>query len=114
MKFPDIDDFRSTFGVDPLAFDRDTLTFWYAFKSSEEGVEAIVSFSVLMRSFQVSMVLAEREIAMVSSEGVERIRLVEEKDEKKILVSFLESKCSSGVTLVLEPHLHLRWHTVSD
>lgn len=113
MIFPDADDFRAAFGVDPTDFDQDTLTFWYSFKANAGGVQVVVSFSALMKSFQVSMVVAGKEVAMVSSEGVESVRLIEEGADKKIFVSFLEGRYSSGVTLVVEPDVHLTWHALS-
>lgn len=113
MIFPNIDDFRAAFGIDPTGFDRDTLTFWYLFNANAEGVQAAVSFSVVMKSFQVSMVVAGKEVAMVSSEGVESVRVIEERGGKKIVVSFLEGRYSSGVTLVVEPDVHLTWHALS-
>lgn len=113
MNFPDVEDFKAVLGVEPSGFDQDTLTFWYSFDAGDGSIKLLMSFSVLMKSFQVNISVAGHEVAMVSSEGVEWIRLVSEGDEKKISVSFLEDMCFSGVTLVVEPQLYLDWHALT-
>ena len=113
MEFPDVEEFSAVLGVEPSSFDQDGLTFWYSLESKGGRIRALVSFSALMRSFQVNFSLEGEEVAMVCAEGVERIRLVEEGDETKLCVSYMEGACSSEATLVVHPKLHLNWYVLT-
>jgi len=70
MKFPSESEFLEAFGIEPIEVDPTLALRRYIKKSSRSDVEVDVSFSAVMKSFQVVLRLAAQELAVISSESV--------------------------------------------
>jgi hypothetical protein len=76
MKFPDVNDFLEEFGMEPVEVDPALALCRYTKKSKNSEIEVDVSFSAVMKSFQMVLRLSMQELAVVSSENVKSIELV--------------------------------------
>lgn len=114
MKFPDVDEFLEVLGVEPVEWDESTLMFRYSFGSVDDSLTVEVSFSVVMKSFQVKIFMGGREISMASTEGVGSIELISKEGRKGIHAKFGVEGLSAEAIVIVEPELACRWWSLCD
>lgn len=88
MEFPSTSDFLEEFGIEPVEVDPTLALCRYTKKSKNSELEVDISFSAVMRSFQVVLRLSMQELAVVSSENVKSIELVRDSSGAGVHVVF--------------------------
>ncbi|KQM50966.1 hypothetical protein FEM54_22720 [Pseudomonas edaphica] len=112
MKFPSTDDFLEEFGIQPIEVDPNLALCRYIQKSKNSELEVDVSFSAVMKSFQVVLRLSTQELAVISSESVKSIELVRDESGAGIHVVFDMSESLSEARVIFEPEVSCRWWTL--
>lgn len=114
LNFPSSYDFLEKFGIEPVEEDESINLFRYI-KSSQSGeVEIDISFSEIMKSFQITLRISGREISTVSSESVRSIKFFSDNSGDGLHVIFDINKAVSEVRVVFEPDISFRWWTLSN
>ncbi|HDS1147625.1 MULTISPECIES: hypothetical protein [Stenotrophomonas] len=108
MKYPAREEFLERFGLEPFKVDPEIGLFVYR-EGSEGQVEVEFSFSLVMRSFQVSIFIGGVEVSVISSEGVDSISIFEYAGRSGLRIEFISELGLSKAELVLEPTIHLVW-----
>ncbi|WP_415846982.1 hypothetical protein [Stenotrophomonas indicatrix] len=114
MKFPSESDFLEAFGIEPIEVDPTLALCRYIKKSSRSDVEVDVSFSAVMKSFQVVLRLAAQEMAVISSESVKSIELVRDGSGAGVHVVFDIFESISEARVMFEPDVCCRWWTLRN
>lgn len=114
MEFPSINDFLEEFGIEPVEVDPSLGLCRYTRNSKISGLEIDVSFSSVMKSFQVVLRLSIQELAVVSSENVKSIKLVRDNSGAGIHVVFEICEALSEARVMLEPEVSFRWWTLRN
>ncbi|HDS1581221.1 TPA: hypothetical protein QEL15_003327 [Stenotrophomonas maltophilia] len=113
MQFPGENHFLEAFGIEPVEVDQSLALYRYKVKSRNGDLELDLSFSAVMRSFQVELRMAMHELAIISSEGVRSIEIVEDGSEAGVRVVFDICGSTSEAMITFEPELKCRWFTLS-
>lgn len=114
LNFPSSYDFLEKFGIEAVEEDESINLFRYI-KSSQSGeVEIDISFSEIMKSFQITLRISGREISTVSSESVRSIKFFSDNSGDGLHVIFDINKAVSEVRVVFEPDISFRWWTLSN
>lgn len=111
MLYPAREEFLEIFGLEPFRVDPEIGLFVYR-AGSEARVEVEFSFSLVMRSFQVSMFIDGVEVSVISSEGVDSVSMFESDGRSGLRIEFIPGLGLSRVELALEPTIHLVWSTL--
>ncbi|EPN29984.1 hypothetical protein A244_39453 [Pseudomonas syringae pv. actinidiae ICMP 18807] len=114
MKFPSTEDFLEEFGIEPVEVDSSMALCRYLVKSKNSELEADISFSAAMNSFQIILRLTEKEIAMVSSENVDTIEFIRDSSGAGIRVFFDICESISEARIIFEPELSCQWWTLRN
>ena len=114
MNYPTVEDFLEEFGIYPVEVDPSLALCRYTKKSGNSGPEVDISFSAVMRSFQVNLKVAGRELAVISSESVSSIELVRDASGAGVRVVFDVSGLVSEAIVMLEPEVSCRWWTLRN
>lgn len=109
MIFPSSYEFLEKFGIEPVEKDDGIGLYRYIKKGEKTEFEIDISFSVIMRSFQVTLRCSGREISTVSSEGVQSIKIVKDKFGEGLNVVFNINATLSEARVILEPDISFRW-----
>ncbi|MDD2034206.1 hypothetical protein T3A99_01340 [Pseudomonas sp. N-137] len=109
MEFPSEYDFLEKFGMEPVEVDPGLALCRYIKKSESNQLEVDVSFSAVMRSFQIVLRISEHELVNVSSENVRSIKLVRDGSEAGMHVLFDVGDTVSEAKIILEPEISCRW-----
>ena len=109
MKFPSESDFLEAFGIEPIEVDPTLALCRYIKKSSRSDVEVDVSFSAVMKSFQVVLRNSAQELVIISSELVKSIDLVRDGSGAGISVVFEICGTISEARVMFEPDVSCRW-----
>ncbi|WP_097084423.1 MULTISPECIES: hypothetical protein [unclassified Pseudomonas] len=114
MVFPTTNDFLEMFGIEPVEVDPSLAFSRYIKKSKDSGIEVDISFSAVMASFQVVLRLAMHELAVISSENVKAIELLQEGSEAGVRVVFDLPNSTSEARVIFEPEVSCRWWTLRN
>jgi len=114
MEFPSTSDFLEEFGIEPVEIDPTLALCRYTKKSKNSELEVDVSFSAVMRSFQVVLRLSMQELAVVSSENVKSIELVRDSSGAGVHVVFDFFESISEARVIFEPEISCRWWTLRN
>jgi hypothetical protein len=114
MLFPSENDFLEEFGIQPVEVDPSLAFCRYIKKSKDSELEVEISFSAVMKSFQVVLRLAKQELAIVSSESVQSIALVRDNSGAGVHVVFDICESTSEARVMLEPEISFRWWTLQN
>ncbi|MEX0179677.1 MULTISPECIES: hypothetical protein [Stenotrophomonas] len=114
MKFPSTTEFFEEFGIEPVEVDSSLALCRYRKKSENSDLEIDVSFSAVMKSFQVVLSFSTQELAVISSENVKSIELIRGAAEAGVRVVFEFSDSISEAMVVFEPEIGCRWWTLRD
>lgn len=114
MKFPDVNDFLEEFGMEPVEVDPALALCRYTKKSKNSEIEVDVSFSAVMKSFQMVLRLSMQELAVVSSENVKSIELVRDGSGAGVHVVFDVCESISEARVIFEPDVSCRWWTLRN
>ncbi|MBA1243845.1 hypothetical protein [Pseudomonas japonica] len=114
MKFPSTSDFLIEFGIEPIEVDPSLALCRYIKRSKISELEIDVSFSAVMRSFQVVLRLSMQELAIISSENVKAIELVRDDSGAGIHVVFEIGGVISEARVIFEPEVSCRWWTLRN
>ncbi|WP_081337524.1 MULTISPECIES: hypothetical protein [Pseudomonas putida group] len=112
MEFPSEDDFLEEFGIEPVEVDPGLALCRYTIKSRNSDLELDISFSAVMKSFQVVLKLTMQELAVISSENVESIEVVRDGSVAGVRVVFDVCDSVSEARVIFEPDLSCRWWTL--
>lgn len=112
MEFPSKELFVETFGIEPIQFAPDIFLYRYLFTSRDGNTEIDLSFSGVTRSFQAVIRIENRELAIISSENVESIKLRRDKSGIFVHVIFEINGVDSEALVKIEPELSLKWWTL--
>ncbi|WP_323115089.1 hypothetical protein [Pseudomonas guariconensis] len=112
MEFPSEDDFLEEFGIEPVEVDPGLALCRYTIKSRNSDLELDISFSAVMKSFQVVLKLTMQELAVISSENVESIEVVRDGSVAGVRVVFDVCDSISEARVIFEPDLSCRWWTL--
>lgn len=114
MKFPSTSDFLEEFGIEPVEVDPSLALCRYTKKSKNSELEVDVSFSAVMKSFQVVLRLSMQELAVISSENVKSIELVRDSSGAGVHVVFESCDSISEARVIFEPEVSCRWWTLRN
>ena len=114
MEFPSTSDFLEEFGIEPVEIDPTLALCRYTKKSKNSELEVDISFSAVMRSFQVVLRLSMQELAVVSSENVKSIELVRDSSGAGVHVVFDFFESVSEAWVIFEPEISCRWWTLRN
>ncbi|EGH25387.1 hypothetical protein ALP86_102391 [Pseudomonas amygdali pv. mori] len=114
MRFPSTDDFLEEFGIEPVEMDTSSVLFRYVIKSKSSEIEVDISFSAVMRSFQIVLYVSAKEVAIISSENVESIEFMRNSSGAGIRVIFDICETISEAQILIEPELSCRWWTLRN
>ncbi|MCI3943269.1 hypothetical protein K0038_00259 [Pseudomonas syringae] len=114
MNFPSTDDFLEEFGIKPTEVDPSMALYRYIVKSKNIEFEVDISFSAIMKSFQIILRLETREFAIISSENVDSIKLTRDSSGAGIHVLFDICESTSEARVIFEPELSCRWWTLRN
>ncbi|MBM1203863.1 MULTISPECIES: hypothetical protein [Pseudomonas] len=114
MEFPSTSDFLEEFGIEPVEIDPTLALCRYTKKSKNSELEVDISFSAVMRSFQVVLRLSMQELAVVSSENVKSIELVRDSSGAGVHVVFDFFESISEARVIFEPEISCRWWTLRN
>ncbi|QOY68909.1 MULTISPECIES: hypothetical protein [unclassified Pseudomonas] len=114
MKFPSTSDFLEEFGIEPIEVDPTLALCRYTKKSKNSELEVDVSFSAVMKSFQVVLRLSMQELAVISSENVKSIELVRDSSGAGVHVVFEFCESISEAIVIFEPEVSCRWWTLRN
>ena len=114
MNFPSSYDFLEKFGIEPVEEDESINLFRYIKNSQSGEVEIDISFSEIMKSFQITLRISGREISTVSSESVRSIKFFSDDSGEGLHVIFDINKAVSEVRVVFELDISFRWWTLSN
>ncbi|MDR0208991.1 MAG: hypothetical protein LBJ33_07485 [Pseudomonas putida] len=112
MEFPSEDDFLEEFGIEPVEVDPGLALCRYTIKSRNSDLELDISFSAVMKSFQVVLKLTMQELAVISSENVKSIEVVRDGSVAGVHVVFDVCDSISEARVIFEPDLSCRWWTL--
>lgn len=114
MSFPSTTDILVEFGLEPGGEDPDPVYCDYLFKAPGGGCEAAFSFSEIMRSFQITLLIEGKEIASISSECVRSIKIFSEKWGSGFSIEFDYRDLKAEAELRLHPDLKLDWQILKN
>lgn len=114
MNFPSELDFLEAFGLEPVEEDLSIGMCRYIKYSKTPGVEIDISFSAIMKSFQVSLRLSKQEIATISSENVSSIKIVNDSQGEGLHIIFDICGSISEARVTLDPEITCRWWTICN
>lgn len=109
MLYPSSYDFLEAFGLVPVEVDLSIGLYRYIQQANNTALEIDISFSVMMKSFQIVLRLSGQEISMISSEGVESIKIVKDNLGEGLHVVFEVCDITSEARVTLEPYVNLQW-----
>ena len=115
MDIPTTNDFLLEFGIEPVEVDPTLGLSRYIFTSLSDGLQLDISFSLIMRSFQV--ILKDKNgknLVVVSSEKLLSIRLIREGLLAKINVVFDLKGLNSELCVTVEPELSFHWWLIEN
>ena len=114
MIFPSELEFLEAFGLDPVETDTSIGMCRYIQNSKTSGIEIDISFSAVMKSFQVALRLFKHEIATISSENVSSIEIVNDAQGEGIHIIFDICDSISEARVTLYPEITCRWWTLRN
>ncbi|MBJ9978337.1 hypothetical protein IAE35_23205 [Pseudomonas sp. S75] len=114
MEFPSMIDFLEEFGIEPVEVDPSLALCRYVKKSKTSEFEIDVSFSAVMKSFQVVLRSSTQDLAVVSSENVKSIKLMRSGPEAGVHVMFENYHSISEARVIFEPEVSFRWWTLRN
>lgn len=114
MKFPSTSNFLEEFGIEPVELDPSLALCRYKKKSENSELEIDVSFSAVMKSFQIMLRLATQELVVISSENVKSIELVRDNAGAGLHVVFEICDSISEARVTFEPEVSCRWWTLRN
>jgi hypothetical protein len=109
MMFLSTIDFMEEFGIEPVEVDPSLALCRYIKKSESSELEVDLSFSAVMKSFQVVLRLSMQELAVVSSENVRSIELVRDSSGAGVHVVFEFCNLLSEARVIFVPEVSFRW-----
>lgn len=112
MEFPSENDFLVEFGIEPVEVDPSLALCRYIKKTKNSELEVDISFSAVMRSFQVVLRFAMQDLAVISSENVESIKLLRDGSGAGLHVVFDICESISEARVIFEPEVSCRWWTL--
>ncbi|WNW12254.1 hypothetical protein RRX38_14240 [Pseudomonas sp. DTU_2021_1001937_2_SI_NGA_ILE_001] len=86
----------------------------YKNKSDNSELEIDVSFSAVMKPFQILLRLATQELVVTSSENVKSIELVRDNAGAGLYVAFEIRDSISEARVIFEPEVSCRWWTLRN
>lgn len=112
MTFPSEEEFLFAFGAEPAESDPSDGYFLYAFEDCGGPLKAMISFNVIERSFQVRLLIAGRDVIVVSSEKVESLRIHQDRRGSSLRAIFDIDGIISEAEVIVSPALSCRWWTL--
>lgn len=109
MLFPSNHEFLERFGIEPIEDDGSIGLCRYIKKAKNGELEIDISFSEIMKSFQVILRLSSREISKISSESVQSIEMVGDDLGEGLHVVFNIGGTISEARVILEPDISFQW-----
>ena len=109
MTFPSEEEFLAAFGVEPMESDLSVGSFLYVFEDCDGPLKAMVSFNAVERSFQVRLLIAGRDVIVVSSEKVESLRIHQDRRSSGLRAIFDIDGIISEAEVIVSPALSSRW-----
>ncbi|MFM9860704.1 hypothetical protein RUR49_19790 [Pseudoxanthobacter sp. M-2] len=109
MTFPSEEEFLAAFGVEPAESDLSVGSFLYVFEDCDGPLKAMVSFNAVERSFQVRLLIAGRDVIVVSSEKVESLRIHQDRRSSSLRAIFDIDGIISEAEVIVSPALSCRW-----
>jgi hypothetical protein len=112
MEFPDTFEFLEEFGIKPLEEDTSMAYLRYVKQAKDGGHELDISFSAVVKSFQVVMRYYDQELVTISSEKVQHIKLWRDQSGAGVRVVFDIHGVIAEAVVTLEPELFCHWWTL--
>ena len=112
MTFPSEEEFLAAFGVEPAESDPSHGYFLYAFEDCGGPLNVMISFNAIERSFQVRLLIAGRDVIVVSSEKVESLRIQQDGRSSGLRAIFNVDGVISEAEVIVSPALSCRWWTL--
>lgn len=105
---PTTSEMLETFGVDPVELDPDEGLVAYQWTDGSD-LTLRISWSLMERSVQVTLRLADRELATVCQEGAIRLSVRSEKGTLALIGEFQQGAAMGRLTAEMEPALKVSW-----
>lgn len=105
---PTTSEMLETFGVDPVELDPDEGLVAYQWTDGS-GLTLRISWSLFERSVQVTLRLADREVATVCQEGATRLSVRSEKGALALIGEFRQGAARGRVSVEIQPALKVTW-----
>ena len=112
MIFPGKIDFLTELGMEPIEIDSSLGLSTYRKTSNDGKSEMEISFSAIMKSFQVSLTVFNQEVIKFSSEKVASIEIIKDETVSGLCVKFGFSEASSEAFIRLEPDISCNWWSI--
>lgn len=114
LNFPSSYEFLERFGIEPVEED-ESISLYRYIKSAKNGeLEIDISFSEIMKSFQITLRLSSREISTISSESVQSIKIVSDNLGEGLHIVFDINELISEARVILEPDISFQWWTLRN